>query len=198
MIPSIIVVIALASSPVPTNLELVEQAVLESVEELPSRLLDQGVDTVGVEILGDHPGGWLLEQTATQILNSEGVTVSSVSRDPGSGYVLRLRPMDLAVRYGDSSRSWLIGSKKVDRHATCEISATLLSAGGTVIMSNRYGATVSDQVAVSDLSRLAGERTDPWLAPERTESGEGGILEPLIVSGVVASLIYLFYSSRAE
>ena len=67
-----------------------------------------------------------------------------------------------------------------------------------MVLATRYGADVSDRIPVSELSRLAGDRGDPWLSPEMAEDGEGGILEPLIVSGVVASLIYLFYSSRAE
>jgi hypothetical protein len=153
---------------------------------------------VAVEISGEHAGAWLLEQTAVYQLNSQAVTVSSASRERFDGYRLVLRPMELAVRYGDSSRSWLIGTKKVDRHATCEISATLMSPSGEVMMSTRYGADLTDRVPVSALSRLAGDREAPWVSPEMAQNGEGGVLEPLIVSGVVASLIYLFYSSRAE
>jgi hypothetical protein len=66
------------------------------------------------------------------------------------------------------------------------------------MMSTRYGADLTDRVPVSALSRLAGDREAPWVSPEMAQNGEGGVLEPLIVSGVVASLIYLFYSSRAE
>lgn len=198
MIPTILAMIALASAPAPSNLELAERAVLEAVSGIPADLTELGVDTVAVEMAGEHAGAWLLEQTAVFQLNADGVTVSSASREHGGGHRLVLRPMELAVRYGDSSRSWLIGAKKVDRHATCEVSATLMSPAGAVLMSTRYGADISDRVSVSELSRLAGDREAPWIAPEMAQDGEGGVLEPLIVSGVVASLIYLFYSSRAE
>lgn len=199
MIPSILVLTVLAAMPAPTNLELAEAAVLEAVSEIPGDLAELGVDTVVVEMAGDHAGGWLLEQTATSELSAGGVTVNAAEGESArSGYRLRLRPMELEVRYGESSRSWLIGTKKVARHATCQISATLLGPSGQVVLATRYGADVSDRVPVSHLSQLAGDRSDPWLSPEIAQGGEGGILEPLIVSGVVASLIYLFYSSRAE
>ncbi len=199
MIPSILVLAAVASLPAPTNLELAEDAVLEAVSAIPGDLAELGVDTVVVELAGEHLAGWLLEQTATSELSAGGVTVNAAEGESArSGYRLRLRPMELEVRYGESSRSWLIGTKKVTRHATCQISATLLDPSGQVVLATRYGAEVSDRVAVSQLSQLAGDRGDPWLAPEMGGGGEGGILEPLIVSGVVASLIYLFYSSRAE
>jgi len=199
MIPSILVLTALAAMPAPTNLELAEAAVLEAVSEIPGDLAELGVDTVVVEMAGDHAGGWLLEQTATSELSAGGVTVNAAEGESArSTYRLRLRPMELEVRYGESSRSWLIGTKKVTRHATCQISATLLGPAGQVMLATRYGADLSDRVPVSSLSQLAGDRGDPWLSPEMGEDGEGGILEPLIVSGVVASLIYLFYSSRAE
>lgn len=199
MIPSILVLTALAAMPAPTNLELAEAAVLEAVSEIPGDLAELGVDTVVVEMAGDHAGGWLLEQTATSELSAGGVTVNAAEGESArTAYRLRLRPMELEVRYGESSRSWLIGTKKVTRHATCQISATLLGPSGQVVLATRYGADVSDRVPVSSLSQLAGERGGPWLSPEMEGDGEGGILEPLIVSGVVASLIYLFYSSRAE
>jgi hypothetical protein len=199
MIPSILVLTALVSMPAPTNLELAESAVLEAVSEIPGDLAELGVETVVVEMAGEHGAGWLLEQTVTSELSAAGIGVSVAEGEAArTGYRLRLRPMELEVRYGETSRSWLIGSKKVTRHATCQLSATLLGPSGEVMMASRYGADVSDRVAVSDLSQLAGDRGDPWLAPEMSEEGSGGILEPLIVSGVVASLIYLFYSSRAE
>lgn len=199
MIPSILVLTALAAMPAPTNLELAEAAVLEAVSEIPGDLVELGVDTVVVEMAGDHAGGWLLEQTATSELSAGGVTVNAAEGESArTAYRLRLRPMELEVRYGESSRSWLIGTKKVTRHATCQISATLLGPSSQVVLATRYGADVSDRVSVSSLSQLAGDRGDPWLSPEMEGDGEGGILEPLIVSGVVASLIYLFYSSRAE
>ena len=180
-----------------TNLELVEATVVEACTELAAMLDEQGVDEVFIVLEGDHTGNWLVEQTASSVLGSLGYSVST-GRDEGFPFILRLRPMDLAVRYGDTSRSWIFGKKQVERVAVCELSGQLVAENGTIIASMRSSATDSDRVPVSELDVLDGPDDWTWLGEGEIGGDGGGILEPLVVTGVVASLIYLFYSSRAE
>ena len=91
----------------------------------------------------------------------------------------------------------MFGRKRVERHAVCELSATLVDAGGTILVSARTSASDSDLVPVAELDVLDHQDYD-WLGQGEIGEEGGGILEPLVVTGVVASLIYLFYSSRAE
>ncbi|MBD3369224.1 hypothetical protein GF402_02545 [Candidatus Fermentibacteria bacterium] len=182
----------------PTNLELTERAVTEACSGLPSQLKASSIDTLSLQMEGNHQGGWLVDQTAVSLLTEEGLTIMGSTSEENSYPILKLRPMDLGVRYGDVSRAWLVGTKKVERVASCELSATALDAHGHVLMSVRLSATVSDEVPHSDLSRLAGSEQETWLGSGIPEEGGTSLLEPLVVSGVVASLIYLFYSSRAE
>ncbi len=180
-----------------TNLELVEATVEQACSELVAMLDEQGVESVSITIEGEHAGNWLVEQTAAAILSNQGFTVI-VSRESDDQNVLRIRPMDLAVRYGNTSRSWLFGSKRVERIAVCELSSQLIDQDGTILVSVRSSATDTDLVPVSELDVLDGAEDWVWLAEGEIGGDGGGILEPLVVTGVVASLIYLFYSSRAE
>jgi hypothetical protein len=181
----------------PTNLDLVEAAVEEACSSLAETIAQQGIDTFTIEIEGEHPANWLVEQTIEAVLTGRGLTVTA-GREGTSNSILSIRPMDLAVRYGNTSRSWIFGKKRVERIAICELSSTLVDSEGTIIVSIRSGAEDSDLVPVSELDVLEGAEDWNWLSEGEISGDGGGILEPLVVTGVVASLIYLFYSSRAE
>ncbi len=183
----------------PSNMELAEDAILLSLQELPDSLFSYGADEIMIEILGEHSGNWFIEQTIYSVLHENGITVSQRElNQEGSSLTLSVRPMELVVEYGDVSRPWVIGSKRVGRIAKCELSSTLLDADGVVLMTARTSGIEEDVIPWSDAEVLNGSEEWDWLSGEMPENRGGGILEPIIVSGVVASLVYLFYSSRAE
>ena len=183
----------------PSNMELAEDAILLSLQELPDSLFSYGADEIMIEILGEHSGNWFIEQTIYSVLHENGITVSQRELNPeGSSLTLSVRPMELVVEYGDVSRPWVIGSKRVGRIAKCELSSTLLDADGVVLMTARTSGIEEDMIPWSDAEVLNGSEEWDWLSGSMPENRGGGILEPIIVSGVVASLVYLFYSSRAE
>lgn len=184
---------------VPSNMELAEDAILLALQELPENLSSNGADNIQIEILGEHSGNWFIEQTISFVLHENGITIFQRGADSDSpGLLLSVRPMELVVEYGDVSRPWIIGSKRVERIATCELSFTLYDGDGSVLMTQRTSGVEVDKISWSDAEVLNGSEGWDWLSGELPENRGGGILEPIIVSGVVASLVYLFYSSRAE
>ncbi len=195
---TILLTIVLALTP--SNMELAEEALIISSEALSDILESHDVQVIMIEILGEHEGGWFIEQTLTSVLCENGITVINSVPDSSSRSSERLmiRPMEIVVEYGDVSRPWLIGNKRVERIARCELSATLIDSDGKIIMTARTDGTADDVVSWSDASTLSGSSEWEWLSRELPEDSGSGILEPLIVSGVVASLVYLFYSSRAN
>jgi hypothetical protein len=198
MIPIVLALAVAGSTGYPTNLEMAEQVVTESVTSLADSLGDAGIDDVSLEVVGEHAGNWLVEQSARAVLSDHGVSVAAADRTGGGMPVLRLRAMDLAVTLGNAGRSWLFGSKHVDRIARCELAAELLDSEGVTQRSWRCGSFAEDRVPYSELTVLQGSSGEEWITGGTPTSSGGGILEPLVVTGVVASLIYLFYSSRAE
>ena len=184
---------------VPSNMELAEDALLLAFEGIPDSLSQYGADAVMIEILGENSGNWFIQQTLASVLHENGIAV--LEREPdseNSAYTLKVRPMELVVEYGDVSRPWLVGSKRVERIAKCELSITLHDLDGSMMMTLRSSGTQIDVIAWSDAEVLDGSADWDWLSGELPENRGGGILEPIIVTGVVASLVYLFYSSRAD
>ncbi len=203
--PVVVLTCAALALPV-SNLELAEQIVGEACIPISDSLVGSGVGVVMLEVAGDHPGNWLVEQCIKTELGDRGLTVLTresrpapdSSVDTAGLQNLVVRPMELSIVFGSSSRSWLIGPKSVERMAVCELYSEIRDAGGTICATVRSSSSRSDRVPVADLQSLRGSSDQVWLTGGELQASSGGILEPLVVTGVVASLIYLFYSSRAE
>ena len=176
-----------------TNLDMLETAVLNALEPVAEQVSSQGLETIALNIQGEHEGGWLIEQIATHTLGAAGVTVYT-SRDAG-GWILNLRPMELGVAYAQTRRSWIFGGKQVPRLASCEIAATLVDPEGDVILTVREGSVIENTISSSDIIIMESS-TEEWANGELSDEESGNILEPLVVTGVVTALVYLFYSSR--
>ena len=176
-----------------TNLNMLETAVANALTPISEEVSSQNIDLLTLDILGEHEGGWLIEQIAISTLGDAGVTVST-SRETDV-WTLQLRPMELGVIYAQTTRSWLIGGKRVPRLASCEISATLVDPEGNVLLTRREGSVIEDTVSPSDIV-VVESPTERWANGELSDEESGNILEPLVVTGVVTALVYLFYSSR--
>ncbi len=184
---------------VPSNMELAEDALILALQDLPDSLSSHGAFEVSIEIMGEQSENWFIQQTLSLILHENGITVSERDAEQlSSSMTLKIRPMELVVEYGNVSRPWIIGSKRVERIAKCELSCTLFDSDGIILMTGRTSGMKLDVISWSDAEVLDGSPEWEWLTGDLPENRGGGILEPIIVSGVVASLVYLFYSSRAN
>lgn len=178
------------------NLELTEQAVFQAVAPVAEALSLRQTEGLFITVDGGHPGGWLVVQTLTKLLSDRGTGVTS-ERTDRTGSQLIVRPMQLGVMYGEIERSWFLGARRMPRSAVCSLAISLLDENGTVVDTWRTDGLIQDTVAPGD-RQLFEHRTESW-ANDTVPAGSGNkVLEPVVVTGVVAALIYLFYSSRAD
>ncbi len=191
MITAFVLGLVLAGSM--TNMDMVETTVIDAMQPVAEQVSEQGIESVTLSIQGEHEGGWLLEQIAASALNNAGVTVSNAREE--NMWVLNIRPMELSVRYAQTRRSWVLGGRQVPRIASCELSAVLVDPDGNVVLTTREGSVVEDTVSPSEILVLESS-TENWVNGEMSDEESGNILEPLVVTGVVTALVYLFYSSR--
>lgn len=181
------------------NLELTEQAVFQAVAPISDALSLRGTESLFITVEGGHEGGWLVVQTLTNLLSEKGigVTTERTERTERTGSQLTVRPMQLGVMYGEIERSWFLGARRMPRSAVCSLAISLLDENGTVIDTWRTEGLEQDTVAPDD-RQLFEHRTELWVN-DTVPAGSGNkVLEPVVVTGVVAALIYLFYSSRAD
>ncbi len=176
-----------------TNLDMVETVVNEAMAPLTDQIAGEDVEAIALVIEGEHEGGWLVEQVAISSLSEAGVTVNTTRE--ANDWTLKIRPMELGVCYSQTTRSWFLGSKQIPRIANCELSFTLVDSEGNVVLTSRQGAVLENSVSHSSVI-LIENSTERWANGEISEEESGNILEPLVVTGVVTALVYLFYSSR--
>ncbi|HYJ33395.1 MAG TPA: hypothetical protein VE326_09275 [Candidatus Binatia bacterium] len=116
--------------------------------------------------------------------------------DSGSAPLeLHARVDGAGVSYVRRIRSFPFGVKGYERLVTMRASATMLEQGtGRVVWARSATASLQDVVRKRDLAYVSGGSTG-WNPPLPQGTGPR-ILEPLIVVGVVAGLVVLFYSNR--
>lgn len=116
--------------------------------------------------------------------------------DSGSAPLeLHARLDGAGVSYVRRIRSFPFGVKGYERLVTMRASATMQDpATGRVVWAQSASGSLQDVVRKRDLAYVTGGSTG-WNPPLPQGTGPR-ILEPLIVVGVVAGLVVLFYSNR--
>ena len=192
----------------PTNLELVERAVRMAAGSMEVRPpagsdayleIDAGtgseaawlLDSVLKEELIDQ--GWRIRARAGRADTSAGAS-NVIDRD--DGFVLRLRIVDLGMKYGRSWRRYLLGGKVVERIARASIFYELIDrAGDQVLVSSDVDGEAGDVVPASRLSTLSNSKYS-FASPVLEKSRWDKYLEGGLVIAIIGVLVYLFYSNK--
>ncbi|MEK7314851.1 MAG: hypothetical protein AAB011_01625 [Candidatus Eisenbacteria bacterium] len=187
--------------------------------QLAAELVPSGAIPAGrpVELTAPLPGDTLslFEQRLVQRLRADGVTVRMGAApaapviDPVTGEARAETPatpadgtVRLAVRVESRSVSFVrrigkfpFGAKGYERLVTLQAQARLVdAASGDVLWAKTAARQATDVLRARDLDTAASGTG--MFRPSVPQGSRFGFLEPLIVSGVVAGLVILFYSNR--
>ncbi len=205
-----------AAEPLPrTHMAAFDSVAAQVAAELvPSGAIPSGRT---VEITAPLPGDTLslFEQRIVQRLRADGVTVRMAAApaapviDPVTGEArveAPAAPAEGTVRLGVrvESRSVIFvrrigkfpfGTKGYERLVTLQAQARLVdAASGNVLWAKTAARNATDVLRARDLDPAASGTG--MFRPAVPQGTRFGFLEPLIVSGVVAGLVILFYSNR--
>jgi hypothetical protein len=142
----------------------------------------------------------------TRVLTEKGVTVyppaaggAELAADSLAGeVVLEYQVMSFTLSYPKVYRAHLIGGKRVKRRADVHILGTLSSgAGGAVKWVGEASREASDQFPYGELGRVE-EGTFQFTRPGVPSSGWGKYVEPVVVTGIIVGLVYLFFSNQSD
>ena len=115
---------------------------------------------------------------------------------PHPEYVLRYRVVHFELSYPNQYRKSPLGARNVQRRVSVSIFAQLLKGEREdVIWVGNGDVERLDVVPASKLPLLEGQAF-PFTRPNLETRGLGGLVEPALVSGIVAGLIYLFYTNQ--
>lgn len=114
----------------------------------------------------------------------------------GEGLVLSFRIIEFGVTYHGSWRRGFMGPRMVERLAAVNLYTRLVNGSAEdVLWVGRGRAERLDVVPKSKLDLLEG-RNYPFQKPELRGRPLSRLAEPVLVSGIIAGLVFLFYSSQ--
>lgn len=210
----------------PTNLAMLTDAAETAVGEMLLALTLPDGATILVHADAEHEANWFVENLLVTRLTGMGHQVfvpegtdpadagdargrggktaepdtvaAEPAPDPGAraAYLFRFRVAECGLTYPDSFKKSPLGSRTVQRLASVSVFGTVTGrAEDDVVWVGRGDAERLDLVPAGKLSLLEGKNF-PFNKPVLKTSGLGSYAEPALVTGIVAGLIYLFYTNQ--
>lgn len=107
---------------------------------------------------------------------------------------LEFRVGEFGVHYVGEGRPFFLGPKRVERATSVDVSCRLLEAGSEDVLWVGDGDAVRlDRISKSKLALFESPGFTPTPLPSR---GGFRYVEPVVVGGIVAGLVYLFYTNQ--
>jgi hypothetical protein len=188
----------------PTNTALVRVAVRKAIEgALPELSLDAQHPVV-FESLAQGEHDWLIESEVGQALREDGYSllVSLPAELGGESEVLTVlsyRPVDLRVIYRDAQGGGWQKGRMIDRQAVARLDIRVATwPKGEIVALREIEGMAFDRVPRSELPLLEGAEFPAENRIGDVESESGRLLEPLVVTGLVALLVYVFYTAESS
>jgi hypothetical protein len=209
-----------------TNESMLSQAVSAAVSELLLGLTAPPGASLLVEPMADHKANWFVESELLSHLadagyhaylkeeprlgppvpaaaDSAAVDTARAAPAPAASstgtppdFVLKYRVVLCELTYPEKYRKSPLGSRQVQRRASVSLMARLLEgARENVVWVGDGNVERVNVVPAGKLSLLAGAEF-PFNPPPVTGGGVGSLVEPALVTGIVAGLVYLFYPNQ--
>jgi hypothetical protein len=111
---------------------------------------------------------------------------------------LEFETIAFTLRYPEIYRSHLIGGKQVKRAAELRVLAKLVEPQeGLVVWMSETSKSYSDQFPYDQIENVEASLYD-FTKPPHDSRNWGKIVEPVVVSGIIVGLIYLFFSNQGD
>ena len=112
--------------------------------------------------------------------------------------MLEFETIEFSLRYPKIYRSYLIGGKTVQRSGDVRLLAKLVEpANGHVVWMAEAAKSYDDQFSHDDIDEVEAGLYE-FTKPPRESRNWGRIVEPVVVSGIIVGLIYLFFSNQGD
>ena len=195
---------ARAQDDVVSNLDVLTglstRVVYELVDQFEDRIRARGV------LLKPAQGGEdyiFVTNVFAGVLSEKGVKTympgaGSVSAAEVTPFTLEFQTMEFSLRYTNIRRRYLIGGRRVSREADVTILAKLIEpSDGSIMWIGEASHNHDDKFSYGDVAEVE-DGTFDFIKPERPTSSLTRFAEPILVSGIIVGLIYLFFSNQSD
>jgi hypothetical protein len=190
-----------------SNLELMTQLTGEAAKELIAGVPANA--TMGDVLLVPHEASdqyEFMDIVIARVLTAAGHKVYEAAGSPGkppggaSETALRFeyQALHFELSYPKIYRPFLIGGKRVKRSAEVRLLAKLVDpTDQSVVWIGEAARSHDDQFSYGRLTEVEAG-TFEFTKPVRSSTSWGKVVEPVVVSGIIVGLIYLFFSNQSE
>ncbi len=180
-----------------TNLEIFRGEIASIAEELVQKSNLRSERNLFVNVRSPDTS-WAAPNSLLEALKRLNYNVFlSLAGERGKVAILDLGFVEARVRYGPAFREGLLGKRKTERTVSTVISGNVRDAKDEIVFAGSLSRTFRDTVRVGELTELE----NPAIPFTRGEPPEGGffdnVLEPLVLIGASAVVIYLFFTVRS-
>jgi hypothetical protein len=182
---------------IPTNLGL--------AHEMCRGVAEKTLDTLAASLsgsclhsqaAGEHSGNGLVQLALDEAARRRGLRVSADGAD--CAVRLEFHILDLRIAYTGVDRSAVFVKKEIERSGTCVLATRLVdAASGTELATAQEEVLATDRVPY-DLRDLVRSESYPFTQPELKEKDWSKSVEPFVVTALISSLVYLFFSNQSS
>lgn len=138
------------------------------------------------------------EQVAKNPADTTGATTSAARAAGASDLNIEFEIIDFDLRYTKIYRSYLIGGKKVKRSADVRVNVRLVDpSDGLIVWVGEATRSIDDVFKYGDIDEVEAGLYS-FTKPSRDTKKWGRIVEPVVVTGIIVGLIYLFFSNQTD
>ncbi|MCK4236251.1 MAG: hypothetical protein KAX38_03970, partial [Candidatus Krumholzibacteria bacterium] len=189
-----------------TNFELFDRVCSEAIDELLSNM--PSVPESGLVLLDKARGigeaDFVFENVLLKRMRSAGfrvateVAVGADSTASPPEYRFSYQIIRLSLEYPKISRRYWLGAKEVQRSAEIGLFVQLVDLGSSdTIWVGDTEKNYNDVIAYSLLGTVESEQYG-FTKPPRNELRWRKLLEPIVVTGIVTGLVFLFFSNQSD
>ena len=183
----------------PTNYELVRSVAHAASSTLVTGLAPLvGDSVVAIRGVGNASGTFLVENSFSKALTDAGFQVRTAA-DTTIGRVIEFEVADLGLAYTRVHRNAFFGRKRVEREARARLFARLVDqTRGRILWADQAESRHTDEIEASRLPELEDKNPADYLTATVPPERWNKLVEPVVVTGIIAGLIILFFSNQSS
>ena len=190
---------------VSTNLEILQKISKDAFDEIMDNMVDiePGSTVLLVKDRGVGDIDFVLDNVMLKLLNQNNIKVREKMGEQagelkGLDYILKYQIVKMSFSYPDIGRSWLIGEKEVERFAEISLFVQLVDADTRdTVWIGESEKQFNDVIPYSLLEKVEDQEYE-FTKPQRQEWTWSSFIEPVVVTGIVGGLVYLFFSNQSN
>jgi hypothetical protein len=194
------------SGRVASNIELIEKTAGSVIDELLARMpaVPRGSGMTLVKARGVGDIDFLFENAMLKRMQEAGYRLMTApsAQDTGrvsdSRYRLSYQIIRMSLSYPEIGRRFWFGAKRVERRTDIGIFAQLADVGsGDILWVGDTQRSGGDTIRYSQLKLVEDQRYE-FTRPPRHEVRWSRLIEPVVVTGIIGGLVYLFFSNQSD